>query len=205
MTAIFISYRRSDAGGHAGRLFDRLRQWFDEGVLFYDLDGIDAGDDFPARLEDSIRGAKVVLVLIGPDWVTTLNERAAKPSVDFVRREVELALKLRAEQGGLTVIPVLLGGALPPDGFCDALKPSLGGISGIDMHEFHGKQSDWDNQFVRLRDRIAGVPGVSTPRFRVPAGVEQPFRVIDHSVTPHLHDPNSLRATSSNRWSRSAP
>ena len=41
-TAIFISYRRGDTGGHAGRLFDRLRHWFDDDDLFYDLDGIEA-------------------------------------------------------------------------------------------------------------------------------------------------------------------
>ena len=37
---VFISYRRNDAGGHAGRIFDRLRQWFDRDALFYDLDSI---------------------------------------------------------------------------------------------------------------------------------------------------------------------
>jgi hypothetical protein len=64
---IFISYRRSDSGGHAGRLFDRLRQWFDDDALFYDQDGIDIGETFPASIEAAIDKATVVLVLIGPD------------------------------------------------------------------------------------------------------------------------------------------
>jgi hypothetical protein len=41
--SVFISYRRTDTAGHAGRLFDRLKQWFDDDVLFYDLDSIDSG------------------------------------------------------------------------------------------------------------------------------------------------------------------
>ena len=35
-----FSYRRSDAGGHAGRLHDRLAQWFDADALFYDTEHI---------------------------------------------------------------------------------------------------------------------------------------------------------------------
>ncbi len=69
MGMIFISYRRADAGGHAGRLFDRLRHWFDAEVIFYDLDGIDIGEVFPERIEYAVNHAAVVLVLIGPDWL----------------------------------------------------------------------------------------------------------------------------------------
>lgn len=185
MSAIFISYRRSDAGGYAGRLFECLRQWFDEDELFYDLDSIDAGDDFPARLENGIRKAKVVLVVIGPDWVNSLNMRAASSVTDFVRREVELALKLRAEHGVPKVIPILVGGAAPPDGLSPALASSLGGICALDMHEFHGKQSDWDAQFMRLRDLIANVPGVPTPRLRVRTNADP----------RHLSIANSARAS----------
>ncbi len=67
--AIFISYRRSDAAGYAGRLFDRLRSWFDLDALFFDVDGIEAGDTFPARIERAIGAAKVALVVIGPGWL----------------------------------------------------------------------------------------------------------------------------------------
>ena len=68
--SIFISYRRSDAGGHAGRLHDRLVQWFDTDALFFDTEHIQPGDDFPQRLVDGIDSAKVVLVLVGPRAAT---------------------------------------------------------------------------------------------------------------------------------------
>ncbi|MGA7178505.1 MAG: tetratricopeptide repeat protein [Thiobacillaceae bacterium] len=191
---IFISYRRADAGGHAGRLFDRLSHWFDADALFYDLDGIDAGDVFPARIEGAIKNAAVVLVLIGPDWLAEINTRVSQPGVDFVRREVELALARKAE--GALVLPVLLGGAtMPaPNQFNAELQAEISPLCALDAHEFRGKQADWENQFVRLRERIAQVPGIPTPRFRAPAGAEHPFRLIDHSLSPHFQDPNGLLA-----------
>ena len=193
MSAIFISYRRADAGGHAGRVFDRLRQWFDTETVFYDLDGIDIGDTFPARIQGGVEGAAVVLVLIGPDWLAEINRRADQPGVDFVRREVELAL-MRHTQGAL-VLPVLMGGAaMPSPQQFHAELAGLSSLCALDAHEFKGKQADWDAQFVRLRERIASVPGVPAPRFRVPAGSEQPFRVIEHSLSPHFQDPNDLLA-----------
>ena len=201
MSTIFISYRRADAGGHAGRVFDRLRHWFDPEAVFYDLDGIDIGDTFPARIQGGIEGAAVVLVLIGPDWLAEINRRADQPGVDFVRREVELAL-VRQTQGAL-VLPVLMGGAAMPEPH-HAEKPGaqqfhaeLAGLSplcALDAHQFQGKQADWDAQFVCLRERIARVPGVPAPRFRVPAGSAQPFRVIEHSLSPHFQDPSGLLA-----------
>ena len=189
---IFISYRRADAGGHAGRLFDRFSHWFDADALFYDLDGIDAGDVFPARIQTAIENAAVILVLIGPDWLEEINTRVSRPGVDFVRHEVELALARQAQ--GALVLPVLLGGAdMPaPHALHADLQASLSPFCVLDAHEFRGKQVDWESHFVRLRERIAQVPGVPTPRFRYPADKEQPFRIIEHALSPHFQDPNGL-------------
>lgn len=103
-----ISYRRTDSDGHAGRIFDRLRHWFDDGVVFYDRDTIEGGDHFPRDIETAVRGARAVLVLIGRDWVESLNKRATEGSVDFVRREVELALTLGDEDNERAHVLVLL-------------------------------------------------------------------------------------------------
>lgn len=81
--SLFISYRRADAGGHAGRLFDRLSHWFDADALFYDLDGVDMGENFPDRIARAINQAAVALVVIGPDWLQEINRRADQPEVDF--------------------------------------------------------------------------------------------------------------------------
>ena len=93
MRPIFISYRRGDAGGHAGRIFDRFRDRFGEQYVFFDQDDIKPGDHFPDRIEAAIRSAPVVMVVIGPDWLDSLNERAANQKIDFVQREVSIAVK----------------------------------------------------------------------------------------------------------------
>jgi tetratricopeptide (TPR) repeat protein len=194
---IFVSYRRADAGGHAGRLFDRLAHWFDADALFYDLDGIDMGDTFPERIEATLERAAVVLVVIGPDWLAEINKRVSQPGVDFVRREVELALARHQAGKEVVVVPVLLGGAAMPSAhqFHEDLKVVLAPLCALDAHEFRGKQADWENQFVRLRERIAQAPGVPAPRFRTPAGAEQPFHLIDHNVSPYFQDPNHVLAS----------
>ena len=38
MPKIFISYRRDDSAGHAGRLYDRLEGHFGQGQVFMDVD-----------------------------------------------------------------------------------------------------------------------------------------------------------------------
>ena len=43
---IFISYRRADSAGYAGRIYDRLTAHFGEDAVFMDVDTIEAGVDF---------------------------------------------------------------------------------------------------------------------------------------------------------------
>jgi len=57
---IFISYRRNDAGGHAGRLRDRLAHWFDAESLFYDRGSIDSGGCFPDALAEGLASARTI-------------------------------------------------------------------------------------------------------------------------------------------------
>ena len=67
--AIFISYRRKDTDGHAGRLFDRFQYWFDANAVYFDVETVDSGDALPEHIGNSLRSAKAVLVVIGPDWL----------------------------------------------------------------------------------------------------------------------------------------
>ncbi len=43
MPKIFISYRRDDSGGRAGRLYDHLIAHFGQGQVFMDVDTIRPG------------------------------------------------------------------------------------------------------------------------------------------------------------------
>lgn len=185
MTSIFISYRHSDAAGHAGRLFDRLRLWFSDDDLFFDVHALDTGHVFPEHIDRAIRGANVALVVIGPDWLKTLNDRVADPEVDFVRREVEIAIQ-RQLNGEMEVFPVLVGGAAMPRR--KALHPKLKGhvdrLPDYHAHTFQGNQADWDHQFDRLRKRLAGVAGVPEPRFQVPYDSQHVGTVVHNQTHP---------------------
>lgn len=111
MSSVFISYRREDTAGHAGRLYDRLVQRLGEDTVFMDLE-IEPGDDFVERIEQGVGSCEVLLVLVGRQWLTVEdaagNRRLDDPA-DFVRIELAVALSRNVR-----VIPVLVGGAKMP-------------------------------------------------------------------------------------------
>jgi len=109
---IFVSYRRSDSEGEAGRLFDDLLPFFGEQSVFMDVAAIEAGCDFRLAIEDGVSRCGVLLVMIGPEWLNTKDEAGARrldSPKDFVRLEVAAAL-----QRNIPVIPVLVRGAKMP-------------------------------------------------------------------------------------------
>lgn len=190
--AIFISYRRSDSDGHANNLHYRLSLWFDADALFYDKASIDMGAIFPSEIEAALDRAAVVLVLIGPGWLEEINQRVGIPSIDYVRHEVARALAANKN-----IIPVYLGGvtSIDTNELHPQLQTELAGLGSRNGHFFQGNAADWDNQFVRLREKLATHPGVPTPRYRPPSGAAQPRRLIDHQLSPHFRDPNDLLPT----------
>ncbi len=109
---IFLSYRREDAGGQAGRLYDTLVQRFGPAAVFRDIDTIPPGADFVEHIEESIASADVILVVIGRDWVSATDDngqrRLDQPD-DYVRLELEMALRR-----DVPVIPVLVRDAAMP-------------------------------------------------------------------------------------------
>ena len=109
---IFINYRRKDAAGTTGRIYDHLEQSFHPDELFMDVEDIPAGLDFVRRLEGEVHRCDVFLAIIGPDWLS-LSDAAGRRLIerdnDFVRIEIEAALKQNKY-----VIPVLVEGADMP-------------------------------------------------------------------------------------------
>jgi hypothetical protein len=110
---VFISYRRSDTQDLAGRLADRLRAVPQIGRVFIDVDGIEPGADFVARLEAALADSDVCLLLIGPAWRGQHEDgRGARilERRDFVRLEAAAALA-----GERKILPVLANGAAMPE------------------------------------------------------------------------------------------
>jgi hypothetical protein len=113
VTDVFISYRRGDAAGHAGRLADGLTTYYGRDHVFMDLDSIGPGVDFVARIEQAVGACNAALVLIGDGWVSAADAEGTRrldDPADFVRVEVAEALA----RDGIKVIPVLVEGAKMP-------------------------------------------------------------------------------------------
>jgi hypothetical protein len=112
MGAIFISYRREDSEGHAGRLFEDLVERFGKGSVFLDVTGIEPGRDFRRVIDAKVGSCSVLLALIGARWIDA-KDASGQPRLhdptDFVRLETASALKR-----DIPVIPVLVhGGTMP--------------------------------------------------------------------------------------------
>lgn len=109
---IFISYRRSDSADIAGRIYDRLTGRFGRNPIFKDVDSIPLGLDFKEFLDAKVSECSVLLAIIGDRWleaIDELGERRLNDPADFVRIEIESAMKR-----GIPVIPLLVRGARMP-------------------------------------------------------------------------------------------
>jgi TIR domain len=109
---IFVSYRREDSAGWAGRLVDDLAERFGAANVFQDIHSIRPGMDFVDAINEILRKADYALVVIGPAWLSLNNEaggRRLDDASDYVRVEVATALR-----HGSPVIPILVGGAKMP-------------------------------------------------------------------------------------------
>lgn len=112
MAKIFISYRRADSQGWAGRLDQELTRVFGEVALFFDIETIAAGDDIAEAIKRGLEDAEIVIVLVGPGWLSASlpdgRRRLSDPN-DYVVIEIATAIARH-----IRVIPVLLGGAMMP-------------------------------------------------------------------------------------------
>ncbi|GAB4514520.1 MAG: hypothetical protein OHK0046_16710 [Anaerolineae bacterium] len=110
---IFISYRRADSPAVTDRIRERLAEAFSAKAIFRDIQSISLGQDFRKVIEQASGECRVMLVIIGPRWLTIRGKdgkrRLDNPD-DFVRLEVEAGLN----NPNVRVIPVLVEGAVMP-------------------------------------------------------------------------------------------
>jgi hypothetical protein len=111
MAGIFVSYRRDDCPGDVLRVVERLERSFPPELVFVDVTHIDPGGRFLQEIENRIVASDIVLVAIGPRWLTAGEggaRRLDNPD-DVVRREVALALR-----SNIVLLPALFGDARMP-------------------------------------------------------------------------------------------
>lgn len=155
---LFISYRREEAAGHAGRLYDAISARFGDHNVFMDIE-LPPGIDFVERIRQAVGACHVLLVVVGPRWATLQADegtpRLADPD-DFVRLEVETALR----RPDLTVIPVLVAGArMPePEDLPEGIRP-LARRNALEMSDLRWR-FDIGRLIETLETHLADVTGV---------------------------------------------
>lgn len=159
MPQVFISYRRQDTIQDADSLAKELRALLGSDAVFIDRSNLKAGDLFANVLDGRIDSATHVIVLIGPSWLTSLQERAQASEPDFVQFEVARALERRG-QGKCLVMPVMVRGAqLPKKEDLLAEQPNLSWLAPLwdsNFHTLHGDRT-WDDGVRDLAQDI-GLP-----------------------------------------------
>lgn len=171
MSSIFICYRRADSQSATGRIYDHLIQAFGKAAVFIDVDNIPAGVDFRAAIDATIAQCAVMLVIIGPHWLTATdaNGRRLDQINDRVRIEVESGLLRR-----MPVIPVLIEGARMPEE--RELPPTLAQLAYQNSRDIL-PNPHFEMDINRLIDSIAalGVSRVTTGEIINPPQVYHPL------------------------------
>ncbi len=103
---LFISYRRADSAGYAGRIADYFASEHPATTVFMDVNAIRPGSDFAETIERGLAESSVVLALIGGGWLnasTAAGRRRLEDPNDFVRLELTVAMTRQRH-----LVPVLL-------------------------------------------------------------------------------------------------
>src|SRR5271157_5561318 len=144
--SVFISYRREDTAGYAGRLYDRLKTSF-PGRVFIDVGEIPPGTDFVKAIGQHLEGCAAMVALIGDNWAA--HDRL-HDAADFVRVEIATALKR-----DISVIPVLVRAAKLPD--TSSLPKDIQPL--LRHQAISISDEDWDHGCERLIHALQAVLG----------------------------------------------
>jgi hypothetical protein len=186
---IFISYRRDDSEGEAGRLFDDLTRVFGTDAVFMDVAGIRPGLDFVKAIEDNVADCGVLLALVGPTWVSIANgagQRRLDDPGDFVALEIASALKRN-----VPVIPVLVHSAKMPTP--DQLPESLKSFSYRNSVEL--SHTRWNSDVQLLVQALTAYIAPSNPTAKEPVHATVPVQLP-------APNPHAVQAETAARRSR---
>jgi hypothetical protein len=111
---IFISYRRADTAWMVKALYEFLdaRLGLD---IFLDVKSIGPGQQWVDVLDQALNGCRVLLAMIGPQWLRIQDKESGRRRLDdpndYVRREIAAVLK----RPDVLVIPVMDEGQPVPE------------------------------------------------------------------------------------------
>jgi hypothetical protein len=154
---VFISYRRDDSAGHAGRIYDSLVARMGTARVYMDVDSLHTplGSDYREQVWQHIGSSGIVLAIIGRRWLSiadTKGEQRLQDPEDLVRQEITYAL-----DRGIPVIPVLVENAVLP-----AATELPGHLTSLPDHQaIQLSDERWHYDIGRLMARIEDALGAS--------------------------------------------
>lgn len=172
-SGIFVSYRRQDSQMAAGRLADCIKEEFGDAEIFRDVENIDPGADFTEALERALNSCVVMLVVIGPQWLTISDKngrRRLDAAGDWTRVEVATALRRN-----IRVIPVLLENTPMPE---EADLPAdIAKLAQRQALEVSDKR--WGADTDKLMEALARIPGLARRKEPSPTPPPRPEKEPD--------------------------
>lgn len=147
---VFVSYRRKDLPGAAGRIAADLVEGLGPRRVFLDTQGIRPGSEFTRQIRRALEECRVLVCLIGPRW----DPGRTRERDDYVREEIEAALE--ADKGVLPV--VAFGGRLPER---EELPSELFGLLSRQA-VFIESNATWEHGMTLVADEIDRILGSVT-------------------------------------------
>lgn len=185
---IFLNYMRDDSRWPTLSLYNLLAQSFPRERLFMDVEGyIKPGDDFVEVLEEQVSACEIMVVVIGPQWLSLAKDGGPRifDPADFVHIEIATALRRK-----IRVIPALVDGAhMPGEGKLPEPLKALARRQAIRLsHERFA--ADGQGLVKTLLEVLGGAPkprpAVSDPALRVRPGSGEGFRDVDAPWCPEM-------------------
>jgi hypothetical protein len=196
---VFISYRREDSQYQAGRIYEAFVRALPPDTVFMDVDSMAPGDDFVEALEGWVQQCDVLLALIGPNWLKSIDPRTNLRRLDnledFVRIEVRGALARK-----IPVVPVLLDAAKMPT--ADELPDDIKALTRRNAEFVDFRTFDADVQRLIRRLKLGKKPEQITPNPESPAGDNGDRKpgVSGPGVPAATSEPDRLKVPSLRVW-----
>jgi len=152
VSKIFINYRRDDAAYAASHLHQDLAAYFGSQNVFWDQLSLKGGVRYDPVIAAALDSCKILIALIGPDWMRITEERLLTPDrKDYARWEISTALKRLSPEARppITIIPLLVGGAeVPP---VEDLPDDLKQLFENTVHKLRSSDLKEDPEVPKLR------------------------------------------------------